>query len=83
LIPVVTLTFIIGSGICAKRRSLKVQQLSNVGLTIRHNVGRAMVAASEDRFWNLPLDRPIEIEHDRRLATLGDVGIFILALPES
>jgi hypothetical protein len=42
-----------------------------------------MVAVSEDRFWNLPLDRPIEIEHDQRLATLGDVGTFILALPET
>jgi hypothetical protein len=43
-----------------------------------------MVAVSEDRFWNLPLDRPIEIEHGgQRLATLRDVGTFILALPET
>lgn len=43
-----------------------------------------MAALSEQSFWNLPLDHPIEIEHgDRRLATLGDVGAFILALPET
>jgi hypothetical protein len=42
-----------------------------------------MVAVSEERFWNLPLDRPIEIDGgDQRLATLRDVGTFILALPE-
>ena len=47
-------------------------------------MGRVMVALSEDRFWNLPLDRPIEIEHgDQWLATLGDVGTFILALPDT
>jgi hypothetical protein len=41
------------------------------------------VASSERGSWNLPLNRPIEIEHgDQRLATLGDVGAFILALPE-
>lgn len=33
--------------------------------------------------WNLPLDHPIEAERGRRLATLGDVGEFILALPEA
>jgi hypothetical protein len=43
-----------------------------------------MVASSEQSFWNLPLDHPIEIEHgDRRLTTLGDVGTFILDLPEA
>jgi hypothetical protein len=42
-----------------------------------------MVALSE-RSWDLPLDRPIEIEHcDQRLSTLGDVGAYILALPET
>jgi hypothetical protein len=42
-----------------------------------------MVALSEQGNWNLSLNRPIEIEHDhQRLATLGDVGAFILALPE-
>jgi hypothetical protein len=47
-------------------------------------MGRAMVASSEDRFWNLPLDHPIEIEHgDQCLATLGDVATFILALSET
>ncbi len=34
--------------------------------------------------WDLPLDRPIEVEHgDRRLSTLGEVGAYILALPET
>ena len=46
-----------------------------------------MVASSkqsEDRFWNEPLDHPIEIGRgDQYLATLGDVGTFILALPET
>jgi hypothetical protein len=43
-----------------------------------------MVALSEQRFWNRTLDHPIEIEHgDQWLATLGDVGTFILALPET
>jgi hypothetical protein len=43
-----------------------------------------MVALREQNFWNLPLDHPIEIEHgDRCLRTLGDVGTFILALPET
>jgi hypothetical protein len=42
-----------------------------------------MVASSE-RTWDLPLDRPIEIEHgDQRLSTLGEVGAYILALPET
>jgi hypothetical protein len=42
-----------------------------------------MVALNEQGNWNLPLNRPIEIEHDhQRLETLGDVGAFILALPE-
>jgi hypothetical protein len=31
--------------------------------------------------WDLPLDHPIEVEGGR-LVTLGDVGEFILALPE-
>jgi hypothetical protein len=31
--------------------------------------------------WDLPLDHPIEVEGGR-LATLADVGAFILALPE-
>jgi hypothetical protein len=40
-----------------------------------------MTMASEQ--WNLPLDSLIEIERgDRRLATLRDVGMFILSLPE-
>jgi hypothetical protein len=48
------------------------------------NTGRIMVALSEQSFWNLPLDHPIEVGHaDQRLATLGDVGTFILALPEA
>ena len=43
-----------------------------------------MVALSEQGNWNLPLNRPIEIEHgDQRLATLGEVGAYILALPET
>jgi hypothetical protein len=43
-----------------------------------------MVESSEQNFWSLPLDHPIEIEHgDRRLTTLGDVGAFILDLPET
>ena len=43
-----------------------------------------MVALSEQGSWDLPLDRPIEIEHgDQRLATLGEVGAYILALPET
>ena len=43
-----------------------------------------MVALSERGSWNLPLDHPIEIEHgDKRLATLGEVGAYILALPEA
>jgi hypothetical protein len=43
-----------------------------------------MVALSTQGSWNLPLNRPIEIEHgDRRLATLGEVGEYILALPET
>jgi hypothetical protein len=43
-----------------------------------------MVALSEQGNWNLPLNRPIEIEHgEQRLATLGEVGAYILALPET
>jgi hypothetical protein len=43
-----------------------------------------MVALSEQASWNLPLNHPIEIEHgDQRLATLGEVGAYILALPET
>ena len=34
--------------------------------------------------WKLPLDTPIEIERgDHRLATLGEVGEYILSLPET
>jgi hypothetical protein len=47
------------------------------------NVGRVMVALRE-QCWNLPLDHPIEVEHgDQWLETLGDVGTFILNLPET
>jgi hypothetical protein len=43
-----------------------------------------MVALSETKSWDLPLDRPIEIENGhQRLATLGEVGAYILALPET
>ena len=43
-----------------------------------------MDALSEQGNWNLPLNRPIEIEHgDQRLATLAEVGAYILALPET
>jgi hypothetical protein len=43
-----------------------------------------MAALVEDRFWNERLDRPIEIgQGDQCLATLGDVGTFILDLPEA
>jgi hypothetical protein len=42
-----------------------------------------MVALSERGSWDLPLDRPIEIEGHQRLATLGEVGAYILALPET
>jgi hypothetical protein len=46
-------------------------------------MGRVMVALSE-QCWKLPLDHPIEVEHgDQWLATLGDVGTFILNLPET
>lgn len=46
--------------------------------------GAVMVALSEQGSWDLPLVRPIEIEHgDQRLATLGEVGAYILALPET
>jgi hypothetical protein len=39
---------------------------------------------SKQGSWDLPLDRPIEFEHsDQRLATLGEVGAYILALPET
>jgi hypothetical protein len=41
-----------------------------------------MAMVSEQQ-WNLPLDSLIEIEDgDHRLATLRDVGMFILSLPE-
>jgi hypothetical protein len=34
--------------------------------------------------WDLPLDRPIEIEqNDQRLVTLGEIGAYILAPPET
>ncbi len=39
------------------------------------------VGAGTRSFWNLPLDLPIEVERGKRLATLGEVGEFILALP--
>jgi hypothetical protein len=43
-----------------------------------------MVALREQGSWDLPLDHPIEIEHsDQRLSTLGEVGAYILALPET
>jgi hypothetical protein len=42
-----------------------------------------MGASSERGCWNLPLDNPIEIEHDHWLATLGEVGSYILSLPET
>jgi hypothetical protein len=43
-----------------------------------------MVALGEQGNWNLPLNRPIEIEHgEQRLATLAEVGAYILALPET
>jgi hypothetical protein len=43
-----------------------------------------MAVLIEDRFWDEPLDRPIEIgQGDQCLATLGDVGTFILDLPEA
>jgi hypothetical protein len=43
-----------------------------------------MVALSEQGSWDLRLDRPIEVGHgDQRLATLGEVGAYILALPET
>lgn len=35
-------------------------------------------------FWKLSLDHPMEIEHgDQWLASLGEVGAFILAFPET
>jgi hypothetical protein len=43
-----------------------------------------MVAMGGQGSWDLPLDRPIEIDHgDRQLSTLGEVGAYILALPET
>jgi len=43
-----------------------------------------MVALSEQGNWNLLLNRPIELEQgEQRLATLGEVGAYILALPET
>jgi hypothetical protein len=43
-----------------------------------------MDALSEQGNWNLPLNRPIKIGHgEQRLATLGEVGAYILALPET
>jgi hypothetical protein len=42
------------------------------------------VVMSGDAGWNLPLDRPIEIEDGlQQLQTLGEVGAYILALPET
>jgi hypothetical protein len=47
-------------------------------------MGVVMVALSEQGSWDLRLDRPIEVGHgDQRLATLGEVGAYILALPET
>ena len=46
--------------------------------------GAVMDAWSNQGSWDLPLDHPIEIEHgDRQLSTLGEVGAYILALPET
>jgi hypothetical protein len=43
-----------------------------------------MGVQSRQGCWNLPLDTPIEIEHgDHWLATLGEVGEYILSLPET
>jgi hypothetical protein len=43
-----------------------------------------MFALSEQGSWDLPLDHPIEVEHgDWRLSTLGEVGAYILGLPEN
>jgi hypothetical protein len=43
-----------------------------------------MVASSKQDPWDLPLNHPIEIgQDDRRLATLGEVGAYILGLPEA
>jgi hypothetical protein len=43
-----------------------------------------MAALIKDRIWDEPLDRPIEIgQGDQCLATLRDVGTFILDLPEA
>ena len=43
-----------------------------------------MAVLIEDRFWDEPLDRPIEIGHGgQRLSTLGEVGAYILALPKT
>jgi hypothetical protein len=43
-----------------------------------------MGALTEDRFWHLPLDHPIEIEQRAHwLTTLGDVANFILDLPDT
>ncbi len=41
------------------------------------------VWAGTRSIWNLPLDLPIEAERGERLATLGEVGEFILALPDA
>ena len=43
-----------------------------------------MSARGKQNSWNLPLDTPIEIEHgDHWLATLGEVGEYIISLPET
>jgi hypothetical protein len=42
------------------------------------------MVALREQCWKLPLDHPIEVEHGEQwLATLGDVGTFILDLPET
>jgi hypothetical protein len=42
-----------------------------------------MAVYSEQASWNVPLDRPIEIaDGHQQLQTLGEVGAYILALPE-
>jgi hypothetical protein len=32
--------------------------------------------------WNLALNRPIEIDYGEQLTTFGEVGAYVLALPE-
>ena len=41
------------------------------------------VSPGRRAIWNLPLDHPIAAGRGRRLATLGEVGEFILALPDA